>query len=98
MDEMDEDIKKGILVFFDSIINDIKLADEETQTKLTRLGIEPNLEIVLAYISGVLMGISSSASILRYGEDRAVDSEGTLKFLEDRAWILRDAILRSRYQ
>ena len=98
MAEMDENMKKGILSFFDSTINDVKLTDENAQTNLTRLGIEPNLETVLAYIFGVFTGISSSASIITYGEPRVVDVEGTLKLLEDRAWILREAILRSRYQ
>jgi len=98
MAELDEELLTGILGFFDRTINDVKLADENAHTNLTRLGIEPNLETVLAYIFGIFIGISSSASILKYGEDRVVDAEGTLKFLEDRAWILREAILRSRYQ
>lgn len=98
MSEMDEDIRKGILDLFDRTINDIKSTDEGAQMYLIRMGIEPTLENVLAYLTGIFVGGAGMVSIVKHNEMRAEDMQGTSVFMEERAWILREALLRSRNQ
>lgn len=95
---MDDEVARVIRRLFDGIISDAGSTDQETQNTLLRLGIEPSLEIVLAYLSGFLIGGTFWFSIEKFNEVRAEDKEGIMMYLEKRAWLLREAILRARNQ
>ena len=95
---MDETIKDAIIAFIDNFVVNIEDYNDKLKNRIIRMGIEPTLETMLAHLGGHILGITSVRSSSLYGKTRDVDMNGALDELEKRAWIIREALLKSRFK
>ncbi|GAH37057.1 unnamed protein product [marine sediment metagenome] len=99
MSELEQDIRLFIEEAIDKCLSK-PLEEYETRSKqLASIGIEPNLETVLSYISGLIMGVVVTYTLVEKVNDAEVKTyiKSTRELLERRAWELREAFSRARF-
>jgi len=96
MSGLDENIKNQFIKWFETIMADSKKMEAEARERLIETGIEPNLDTVLAFLAGVCMGSAHMHSQEKYGDARRQDIQGVWRLWCERAWIMREAMLRTR--
>jgi len=82
---------------FDAIIKDPRLSEEKFSAILRIQGIEPNLEALLSFISGMLFGTTDAMYVIM--KNRHMNYEEVIEFnklLKRRAWEMRQAFIGTR--
>jgi hypothetical protein len=96
---MDNDIRKIILKNIDNVLENPKQIEKGYCKNIVKLGIEPTLETVLSYFSGLLLGTFIGYYMYRY--DRAVTEEEINEFhdlMKRYTGTLRETFLQTRLE
>jgi len=99
MSELNQDIRLFIEEAIDDCLSKPLEEYEKRSKQLASIGIEPNLETVLSYISGLIMGAVAAYTVIEEFDDEEIDKhmKATRELLERRAWELREAFSRARF-
>ena len=96
---MDDDIKKIILKNIDNVLEDPKYFEKGYCQNISKIGIEPTLETVLSYFSGLLLGTLIGYNMYRY--NRATNEEEIGEFhelMKRYTGTLRETFLQTRLE
>jgi len=96
------DIQSRILIekIIDQAIKTPEASYDLFSEHLASMGIEPNLETALSYITGYVLGAVAGISVSDKLEGDALRTymESVRELLERRAWELREAFSRAKYK
>jgi len=99
MAKLDDRVRMMLEKNIDTVIDNPEGTELSYRSMLTFQGIEPNLETVLSYLVGMLIG-AADGSYVAYHQ-RLMSSDERMKVLEllkRRAFELRQAFLRTRIE
>jgi hypothetical protein len=94
---MDKEVRQIIERNIDNAIKFPKEHEKGYRDYVSKLGIEPNLETMLSYFSGLLLGLCSAYYL--YKKNREVTKEEIDEFhdlMKRRVWELRQTLLETR--
>lgn len=96
---MDKDVRIKLEKEVDSILKDPKWVEETFSSALRAQGIEPNLETILSFITGLLVGIADGVYFLKFS--RSMNSDEIVELVEllkRRAFEIRQAFISTRIE
>jgi len=98
MSGLDKNIRSLLEQSVDNFISDAHEMETQARDRILKLGIEPNLETVLSYLCGLLMGLVVTKSVEKHGSLRKQDEHGATELLKRRAWELRQVFINTRVE
>lgn len=97
MEGLDKDARTVLERNVDDILKKPKGMEETFSSTLRAQGIEPNLETVLSFITGLLLGIVEGIYDCKYDRLMNSDERDELdELLKRRAWEIRQALMSTR--
>ena len=99
MTYLDDSVRTMIERMSDSWMKDPKATEETYRFILEKQGIEPNLETVLSFIAGIIVGASDGAYSIKYNRLMNVDERKELTDLMNRRiFEIRQALASTRIE
>ena len=96
---LDRDIRLRIEESIDELIKDPKESYEGMAEDLAEMGIQPNLETTLAFITGFIYGLAEGRNIMKRGRVlNASEKEELFDLLRRRSWELRQEFVKVFYR
>ena len=94
---MDKDARNIIETNLDTFLKHPKETEMAIRSSLIKQGIEPNLETVLAFLNGLMVGILRGYYIIKFQKNPTPDEEMEYyEILKRRAMELRSAFIDTR--
>lgn len=99
MKDLDDEVRILVEKNIDAIIKKPKEIEEAYRFILREQGIQPNLETILSFITGMLAGIADSFYRFKYERLTNLDEKDELiELLKRRAFELRQAFIGARIE
>jgi len=96
---LDDEARLAVEKIVDALLKNPKEYLERFLSGLRGVGIQPSLETVLAFITGMLCGTSGGIYVQKYGRSMTKDELNELiDLLERRAWELRQEFVKVFYR
>jgi len=94
---LDKELRSALEETIDNFLNDAERSERHVSDILREQGIEPNLETVLSYIAGIIMGWAmASYAVTRRKAMNTDEGNAVLTFMKRRAYELREAFIKAR--
>ena len=100
MPKLDDRVRMIIENDIDGVLEDPVENEQEFKKALAKMGIDPNLETVLSFVSGFLVGqglinIHNTLKLKKDSEEFAEQLNALEQLISRRAWELRDAMIKA---
>lgn len=97
--ELEDDIRVAVEKEIDKFLKEPKEYENAFRNILTAQGIEPNLETVLSYLTGVLYGFADGLYLEKYRRPMTLEEgEELMSLLRRRAFEIRESIIGTRIE